>query len=344
MSYEVTIGIPIYNTERFIRRCMDSVLVQTYQSIEILVFDDGCTDSSIAIVEDYQKTHRRGSDIRIIRQTKNLGIGVARNRILEEARGKYLYYLDADDEILPNTIELLYNAAKRINAELIYGSHLRYEEWRKDGKIFSFKYPDRDFLFDDDFAHFVYEEYGIIQVPVWNILMQIDFLKMVKLHFPPVNFWEDLAATMFLPTLAKKVGLLSEITYIYHCRFGSLSNFQKRSNIHKQEIQSVINAMSGVKRKCLNLRGQFFFPQIYKKVMMTHFYIACSILRQNRIIVPAYTNREIREIMKSPLSLCEIISFRKAKWTIIVLYFIGILPSFLSVLFIKMLAYTRRLL
>lgn len=343
MSYEVTIGIPVFNTEMYIRRAMESVLVQTHKSIEILVYDDGCTDTSIAIVEEYQKTHLRGCDIHIIRQMQNLGIGTARNRILEEAQGKYLYYLDADDEIVPDTIERLYNEAEKINAELVYGSHIRIEEWRKDGKYYLFKYPNRTFVNGDAFARFVYGEYGVIQVPVWNILMRVEFLKNVKLSFPQVNFWEDFAATMFLPTQAKRVGLVSEITYKYHCRYGSLSHFQKRNKIQKQEIQSVIVAMSELKIKCLNLKEQYYFPQIYLKVMMTHFYIACSILRQNIIIYPSYSNREIRDILSSPLSFSEIVVFRKAKWSNLILYIIGILPPFLAVFFLKLLAYSRKL-
>lgn len=343
MSYEVTIGIPVFNAEMYIRRAIESVLAQTHKSIEILICDDGCTDTSIAIVEEYQKTHSRGCDIHIVHHMQNLGIGTARNRILKEAQGKYLYYLDADDEIIPNAIECLYKEAEKINAELIYGSHLRLEEWRKENKSFLFKYPNRIFISGDGFARFVYDEYGVIQVPVWNILMRVDFLRKVKLHFPQVNFWEDFAATMFLPTQAKRVGLLSEITYKYHCRYGSLSHFQKRNKIQKQEIQSVIEAMSKLKKKCLNLKEHFYFPQIYLKVMMTHFYIACSILRQNNIIYPAYNNREIRDILRPPLSFSEVFAFHKAKWSNLLLYIIGILPPFLAVFIMRLLAYSRRL-
>lgn len=342
-QYEVTIGIPTYNVEQYIRRALDSALSQTHKSIEFLVCDDASTDSSISIIEEYQRYHSRGKNIRLIQQTQNMGIGITRNRILEEAQGNFLFYLDADDEILPNAIERLYNEAKRINAELVYGSHLRLEEWRKDGKEYLFEYTNQTFSSSDEFAKFVYGKYDIIQVPVWNILMQVDFLKQIDFHFPSVNFWEDFAATMFLPTYAKSVALISDITYIYHCRYGSLSNFQKRSIIQKREIQSVIEAMSELKKRCLNFSQKPYFPQIYNKVMMTHFYMACFILRQHDLINPAYTQYEIRDIMTSPLPLSEVIKLHKNILTNLLFCIIGILPPSLSVFLMRILAYSRRL-
>ena len=78
-------------------------------------------------------------------------------------------------------------------------------------------------------------------------------------------------------------------------------------------------------------------------MMMTFFYMACSILRQNDIISPAYTNREIRDIMKSPLSIGEVFCLRKARWTNLILCILGSLPSVMSVFLMKWLAYRRRL-
>lgn len=342
-KYEVTIGIPTYNVEQYVRRSLDSALCQTYKSIEFLVYDDASTDSSAEIVNEYQQNHSRGKDIHLIRHSQNLGIGITRNHILEEAQGRYLFYLDADDEILPDTIERLYNEAKRINAELVYGSHLRLEEWRKDGKEYLFEYTNHTFSSSDEFAKFVYSKYDVIQVPVWNILMQVDFLKRIDFHFPSVNFWEDFAATMFLPTYAKSVALISDITYKYHCRYGSLSHFQKRSNIQKREIQSVIEAMSELKMKCMDFKQKVYFPQIYNKVMMTHFYMACFVLRQHDLISPAYTQYEIRDIMTSPLPLSEVIKLHENILTNLLFCIIGILPPSLSVSLMRILAYSRRL-
>ena len=93
MKYEVTIGIPVYNVERYIRQTMDSVMAQTFESIEILICDDCGTDGSIDIIKEYQDNHPRGKDIRILHQPQNKGIGAGRNLMMGEALGKYFYSL-----------------------------------------------------------------------------------------------------------------------------------------------------------------------------------------------------------------------------------------------------------
>ena len=94
MEYDVTIGIPVYQAERYLSRALESALVQSYPSIEFLLVDDGSTDGSLAILEGFQKNHPRGGAIRLISHDHNLGVSAARNRIIEEASGTYLYPQD----------------------------------------------------------------------------------------------------------------------------------------------------------------------------------------------------------------------------------------------------------
>ena len=108
---------------------MDSALSQTFESIEYLILDDCGTDNTIEIIHEYQQKHYRGKDIRIVRQPQNGGIGRARNRIVEEAQGNYLFFLDADDTIMSNAIELLYRKMRLYNAEIVYGSYEKTEDF-----------------------------------------------------------------------------------------------------------------------------------------------------------------------------------------------------------------------
>lgn len=99
MEYEVTIGIPVYNVEEYIQSTLESALAQTFSSIEILICDDCATDGSVDIIRSYQQTHPRGRDIRILHHSRNMGVGPSRNRLIQEARGHYLFFMDADDLI-----------------------------------------------------------------------------------------------------------------------------------------------------------------------------------------------------------------------------------------------------
>jgi glycosyltransferase involved in cell wall biosynthesis len=101
--------MPIYNVEQYIERALLSALNQTYQNLEILIVDDLGHDNSMNIVYQLKHTHPRGNCIRIITHKKNLGLGGTRNTAIESAQGKYLYFMDSDDAIVPDCIETLYN-------------------------------------------------------------------------------------------------------------------------------------------------------------------------------------------------------------------------------------------
>ena len=90
---KISVIIPCYNQEKYIADCLESVLAQTFEDYEAIVVDDGSTDNSIKIVEEYQK---KSNKIRLIRQ-ENQGVVTARNNAIKQAKGKYIYPLDADD-------------------------------------------------------------------------------------------------------------------------------------------------------------------------------------------------------------------------------------------------------
>ena len=97
----VSIIIPVYNSERFLKECFDSILAQTYDNYEIIVVDDGSVDTSIQIEEEYSK---KVAGFRIIKQA-NSGQGVARNRGLDIARGEYIAFIDSDDAMKPDFLK-----------------------------------------------------------------------------------------------------------------------------------------------------------------------------------------------------------------------------------------------
>lgn len=331
MKYEVTIGIPVYNVEKYIRLAMDSALTQTFRSIEFLVLDDCGTDKSIDIVYEYQQTHPRGSDIRIVRQPQNMGIGNARNRIIDEAQGHYLFFLDADDTISSNAIQLLYDAAQSCNAQVVYGSHKRIELLEEKEKEALYKYSGMKFSKKDEFASWVYRCYDGIQATSWNILMDLDLLRSCNLRFEPVSYWEDFVFTINLPVYITRAVLLPDITYFYYCRIGSLSNFQKRSHIAKEEIQQTIDAMNLVKGFCCQVKQKPYFHKWLYKVMKTHFYICQTILRNKGIVSPPFTDKEISDVMHSPLNFREILGLRDWRFKNMLLFLIGLLQPSISV-------------
>lgn len=343
MSYEVTIGIPVYNVEKYIRLTMDSALSQTFGSIEFLILDDCGTDKSMDVVREYQQTHPRGKDIHIISQPHNGGLGRARNRIIDMAQGKYLYHLDADDAIAPNSIQLLYDNAMKYDADIVYGSYERIEEF--DGKITRKEchYPKLFFMNEYEFADYVYSNYGFLQANTWNFLIRTDIYRKNNIRHKAVNYWEDFSVTIDLPTYITKAVLLPDITYFYYCRYGSLSNFSKRDYIDKSEIVKTIDAMEQVKRSSDRVKPMPYFHKRMYKVMMTHFYMACAILKDKKVIHPSFTNREIRDLMHSPLSMFETLTLKGWRFKNMALFMLGVLPPCVSVLLITWLGKGKHL-
>lgn len=333
--YEVTIGIPVYNIEKYVPRMMDSVMAQTFRNIEILICDDCGTDNSIDIIRSYQQSHPRGNDIRIVRQPHNMGIGNGRNRLISEAHGKYIFFLDGDDSIMPNTIEILYDAIKKYDAEIVCGSHYRIEEFDGEEKVFEMKYPAKQFFKENEFANYAYQDYGKMFATTWNFLIDLKIYRENGIKYKPVNYWEDFTTTIDLPIYITRAVLLPDFTYNYYCRYGTLSNFQKRRRIDKSEIQKTIDAMELVKVDSDRIKGKPYFSGRMYKVMMTCFYMACAIIKQKGVVCPSFSNKEIRDLMRSPLSLFETLNMKDKRTKNLILYFLGILPPMLSVFVIK---------
>lgn len=304
-NYEVTIGIPVYNAEKYIQQCLDSALAQTFESIELLVLDDCGTDNSMEVVREYQQSHPRGKDIRIVRQSQNLGIGEGRNRIVKEAQGRYLFFLDADDMLSSNAIQLLYDAANSYKAQIVYGSHKRIELFNEKEKETLYRYTAIQFSNKDEFPSWVYRCYDGIQATIWNILMDLDFLRKCNLHFEPISYWEDFIFMMLFPTFVTRAVLLPDITYTYYCRNHSLSNFLHRNQIKKSEIEMTCNAINHVKIQLSSLCDKCYYPHLFNKIMMTNFYVACAILRNKDIIYPSFSDREIHRLLQFPFSFTQ---------------------------------------
>lgn len=327
-QYDVTIGIPIYNSVSYIRASLTSALAQTYPSIEFLLVNDGCDDGTMEIVNFIIAEHSKGGDVRIISHSENQGVSASRNQIIDEAKGEYLYFMDSDDFIEANTIELLMDNARQYNAEIVFGS---YEKIEPSGKCITCQYPSLQFLEKDGLASFAYRKYAGIQASACNYLVKTALLHHQQHHFIDTNYWEDFVFTSDLVTLVSRAVLLPDITYHYICRCNSLSHYQERIDISKEEVMQSVRANDFLKTTSGKLVDKSYFPNRCYQIAMTNFYIACTILKRRNAITPRFSNREIKTLMCHPVSWRQICSFRQARIKNMLLYMIGIMPSPLSV-------------
>ena len=226
---QVSIVIPVCNVERYLRECLDSVVNQTLKDLEIICVDDGSTDGSVGILEEYARGDGR---FRIVRRP-NQGAAEARNRGLEIARGDYVVFLDSDDFFEPLMLEHLAGIAARDDADVVLCNFFRFsEETGKEERLTTS--CDRTFLPPQmPFAAASVADW-IFQTTIacpWNKLFRREFLVERGLRFQDLPNSNDLAMIYSALALARRISY-SDCAFVHYRVRGNASSLQgtKRKN------------------------------------------------------------------------------------------------------------------
>lgn len=217
MNPKVSIIVPIYNAEKTLPRCINSILNQDYIDFELLLIDDGSKDSSGAICDEYAAKDRR---VRVIHK-ENSGVSASRNLALNEARGEYLQFLDADDWITPNATRLLVESATLNSCDMVISDFYRVigERLSHKGSI------DEDgVLTREAFANLMMENpadfyYGVL----WNKLYSRAIIEKNQLRMDPKISWcEDFMFNLEYIRHCENIFILQVPIYYYVKTKGSL--------------------------------------------------------------------------------------------------------------------------
>ena len=327
----VSIGIPVYNVEPYIEKCLLSVLNQTYQNLEILVVDDLGTDNSMHIVENIVKNHPNGSRIRIITQIKNGGSGEARNSVIQNALGKYLYFLDSDDYIEKKTIELMVDQAEKHKTDAVIAS-LRKVIWNSDKELPTLQYKSYQLIKGKDrFAHYVCQDLRWhVAITACNILFSVSFLRKNDLRFLASKDEDALFLSDYYSEIESAI-IMPEITYNYVIRPGSKMGNNAREKIPVNEIRDRFITDAIMTERCARLKDRSFYDVHCARVMKHKFRAACVALRHRKRFTEPLSNEEICQEIKHPAVLSDILLFKRYKMFNLFFYTISILPSSLSV-------------
>ena len=219
MQPMVSIIVPIYNAEQYLRRCVDSILNQEYTDFELLLVNDGSTDASGDICEEYGDRDPRV----IVIQKENTGVSDSRNRALDRARGKYLQFLDSDDWITPDATRLFVRAAEEYGCDMVISDFYRVvgERLSTKGDI-----EEEGVLTREEFAAHMMENpadfyYGVL----WNKLYRRDIVEEHNLRMDTdINWCEDFMFNLEYIRYAKVFYALHAPIYYYVKRKGSLAS------------------------------------------------------------------------------------------------------------------------
>lgn len=223
MNTMVSVIVPVYNVERYLKRCLDSLLNQEYKNIQIIIIDDGSTDNSGRICDEYAN---RYENIKVVHQTYN-GVSDARNKGVDASDGDYIMFLDGDDEADKKYVSLLYKTLKENDLDIAQCCLLRIRDGKpinklevKDGvKIFS--------GMEMQMKTFERNRYFC------NVVCGKIFKKRLfdGLRFPYGRINEDESLIYRLTFKAKRVGIIDNYLYYYHFNGDSIT--EKKYNIHR---------------------------------------------------------------------------------------------------------------
>jgi len=224
---KISIIIPVYNGEQFLRQCLDAVLRQTLSEFEIILIDDASTDATQGIIDEYVVADKR---INVVRQNENNGVSAARNVGIERATGEYITFLDADDYWMDDEmLASLYALASSNNTDIIDFGFIRSaegDETRSSEQAQSF------------FIDMHHDKNWLIKYNIWAKLIRLSFLKKTKIQFDvSLVMGEDALFSTALYCAAKRLMTTGAEYYCYRINPGSVN----RTPWNLRKLQDALN-------------------------------------------------------------------------------------------------------
>lgn len=268
-SPDISIIIPVYNVEKYLRECLNSIVNQTFKNIEVICINDGSTDRSLEILREYEQKDDRF----VVISQENKGVSAARNTGIDRAKGEYIMFVDSDDWIANNACERVYNTAKAKNCDILLFSHYKFTNYSytSDGRLLDLYIASQgQCITFEQFSEFII----LSPCESWGKLYRTDFIKQNKLQFPmQIQFGEDRVFYLEACIKAKSICVLFE--HLYYYRFdsnGSLVHNSKTSLPHLYKMHIAIKHIidfANIERKdivysqCLNRTIRAYLWQWY---------------------------------------------------------------------------------
>ena len=245
---KVSVIIPVYNSEKYLGACLESILNQTFQDFEVIAVDDCSTDNSCAIAESYLE--KFGGRLKIIYLEENTGSGaVPRNIGLDFSRGEYIYFVDNDDFLVDNALEELYNFAEEYQTDVIFmervfscGEEPIPQKFHDDISLIPPRFLISEPLLETDDLVKRTEKFLLLSFgyPPWLKFLRRDFLLENDIRLPEVKISDDIIWTFEIVCLAKKILRIPDKLYVYRTNAQSVMN-KKRTP--EQELRHWINPL-----------------------------------------------------------------------------------------------------
>ncbi len=218
----VSIVVPVYNVEKYLRQCIDSLIAQTYKDMEIILVDDGSTDGSGKICDEYAE---KNEFIRAIHK-ENAGLGLARNSGIEKAKGDYVSFVDSDDYLKPDALEMLVKAMDEAGADTCIGGYTRV---RNNGEVIFESAPEKKSYAAAEFFPRLMgslpDKKDSFRPSVWNALYSMEIIRNNNIRFPSEREYiaEDMVFDIDYYRYSNTIAIVNSPGYCYRVTPGSLT-------------------------------------------------------------------------------------------------------------------------
>lgn len=260
---KISVIVPIYNVEKYLVDCIESIINQTYKNLEIILVDDESTDLSGKICDKYAKQDQR---IKVIHKT-NGGLSSSRNAGLDAVTGDYVMFIDSDDMFVSDSCEIMYNEIESKNADYVIGNYINCYE---DGSLYSnpifnldkyksFKLSIKDYK----------NSFYVMNSSVCNKIFRVSFLKKLNMRFVEGIPAEDAVFTTHCFIKSKRVYYIPNIMYLYRQREAATSI---STSCSKEYFEGINKAYKLIYENFLNNNEINFYRCFYAKSMTYIFY------------------------------------------------------------------------
>lgn len=257
----ISVIVPVYNVERYLEKCIESICGQTFSDLEIILVDDGATDRSCEICDEWAQ---KDSRIRVIHKP-NGGLSDARNAGIEVASGKWFMFVDSDDTITPDTVERLYRAVTQQNCEMAVCNMVRIYD---DGTTEPFYNPVNELTVWEGQQRFE----TLKQPSACNKLFRADLFRDVR--FPKGKFYEDTFVYHILAHRASRIVLTGHDGYYYLSRRESILGHPRYTDRYFDFIEAVYTRMTYLLKHHVSYYAEEACLSIYAAVSDGEKYIA----------------------------------------------------------------------
>lgn len=328
-KYMVTISMPVYKSEKYVKRAFESALNQDFKNTEILIINNGSTDKSMDIINEVIANYEGSKEIRIIKRDINIGLGDARNLAIEHARGEYLFFMDSDDEITTDCISKLYCKMSQLDVDFVAGSVMLkgFTSLRVIGCFH--KYKDELIQGQSSLANYVYLKKNHFNITIWNKLYNLSFLRNNSILCESTHLNEDELFTFKVILNTKSCFLSSDKTYHYYM------NEDSAMGIHRKSFNEFMcNQMIEIIRNKVKLINKYEHSLLVDTIIASILYqslsIAYAIYRfpnvNNEIL-----ERTLKDLLSTNLSLKQVIHLKCRTLIPMFIYMYMKLPFYIKV-------------